>query len=87
MVLNPNPPDSQAPTVRSPLRIGKFVIEGELGRGAMGVVYRAYDPDLARPVALKVIAAHLASPDAWARFRREAQAIARLQHANIVQVL
>src|SRR6516164_7951232 len=50
----------------------------------MGAVYRGRDPELDRPVAIKVMLQ--ASPDFVARFKREAQSIARLSHANIVQV-
>jgi serine/threonine-protein kinase len=55
-----------------------------LGHGGMGAVYRARDPELDRPVAIKVMLQ--ATDDFIARFRREAQSIARLQHTNIVQV-
>jgi serine/threonine protein kinase/WD40 repeat protein len=62
-------------------------ILGELGRGGMGVVYQARHLRLGRVVALKVLsaAAH-ASPAQRARFQAESQAVARLQHPNIVQV-
>jgi WD40 repeat protein/serine/threonine protein kinase len=68
-------------------RIGDYEVLGELGRGGMGVVYKARDPRLKRLVALKMILAD-AHADARqrARFRTEAEAVARLQHANIVQV-
>jgi len=68
-------------------QIGKFEILSELGQGAMGKVYRARDPILDRLVALKTVAPGLlSSPDAVARFQREARAAARLQHPNIVTI-
>ncbi len=65
-------------------RIGRYIDLQLLGRGGMGAVYRGRDPDLDRQVAIKVML-H-ASPDFVARFRREAQAIAKLTHPNIVHV-
>lgn len=68
-------------------KFGKFEIEAELGQGAMGKVYRAHDPILDRPVALKTISpALLTGKDTLARFQREARAAARLQHPNIVTI-
>src|SRR5437773_2236790 len=68
-------------------RVGGFELLEELGRGGMGVVYKAWQPGLNRLVALKMIPGRaLADPDAVARFRREAEAVARLQHPNIVHV-
>lgn len=70
--------------------LGKYEIRHEIGRGAMGVVYEAYDPMIKRIVALKTIRAdQLAGADApnvIARFRREAQAAGRLNHPNIVSI-
>jgi serine/threonine-protein kinase len=66
---------------------GRYRIEGRLGAGGMSTVFRAQDQVLERPVAVKLLAEHLAEDDAFvARFRREALAAARLQHPNIVQV-
>jgi hypothetical protein len=67
--------------------VAGYVIEQELGRGAMGVVYKARHLRLKRLVALKVIlSGPHAAPHELARFRTEAEAVARLQHPNIVQV-
>ncbi len=68
--------------------LGPYRIISEIGRGGMGVVYKAYHPELKRTVALKVlIAGEDASDGAIARFRREAEAVARLgHHPNIVPV-
>lgn len=66
---------------------GRYKIEGRLGAGGMSTVFRAHDSVLERPVAVKLLAEHLAEDEAFvARFRREALAAARLQHPNIVQV-
>jgi len=68
-------------------RLGKFVIIAELGRGSMGVVYEAFQEDLKRKVAIKVLPANI-SLDAKQvkRFHREAESVARLRHANIIQI-
>src|SRR5438876_12276231 len=68
-------------------RIGKYDILQPLGKGAMGVVYTAYDTVLEREVALKVMAAQIADdPDLKRRFEREAKAVARMMHPNVVTV-
>lgn len=69
-----------------PARVGRYRILGELGRGAMGTVFRASDESLDREVALKVMSAGLVDAEARVRFQREARAAARLQHPNIVVV-
>jgi tetratricopeptide (TPR) repeat protein len=66
--------------------IPRYEIRGELGRGGMGVVYKAWDFELEREVALKTIRTDRASPDDLTRFKRDAQSAARLSHPNIVQI-
>ena len=90
--LTPFPGGSQGPVsgpgeAGEPPEVAGYEIMGELGRGAVGIVYRARHRELNRPVALKMILAgpHLL-PEARQRFRVEARAIARLRHPNIVQV-
>ncbi len=69
--------------------IGKYRIKSEIGRGAMGVVYKGHDPIINRYVAIKTLTRHGSDPDAdelSARFKREAQAAGRLNHPGIVSV-
>ena len=66
---------------------GSYRIDGELGRGGMGVVYDAFDAEMDRRVALKVLSAGLAvDPRSVERFRREARIVGKLRHPNIVSV-
>src|SRR5262249_23195319 len=79
-------PDLPAPS-GPPRRIGRFEVRAELGAGAFGAVYRAYDPDLEREVALKVPhPGTLNSPRRVQRFLGDARAAARLRHPHIVPV-
>src|SRR5205823_1548023 len=68
-------------------RLGDYRIIREIGRGGMGIVYEAVQESLGRRVALKVLPGHpMLDSQMSVRFRREAQAVARLHHTNIVQV-
>jgi hypothetical protein len=68
--------------------IGRFVVLGVLGSGGMGVVYSAYDPHLDRKVAIKLLgsAAVKQGEDATVRLLREAQAMAKINHPNVIKV-
>jgi WD40 repeat protein/serine/threonine protein kinase len=82
----PPEPDGKTPHALPP-RIGQYTLIRELGQGGMGVVYLAEQANLKRAVALKVIRHGVnATPEEVARFCAEAEAVARLQHANIVQI-
>jgi WD40 repeat protein len=77
----PLPPAAELPAIPG------YVVLGILGRGGMGVVYRALQLDLKRTVALKMVRdQEVAGAHERERFLREAQALARLQHPNIVQI-
>src|ERR1700744_536871 len=73
-----------------PLTIGRYRIDSRLGRGAMGVVYKGHDPEIDRPVAIKLVRMDLLESgrreDYLARFRREVQAAAPCLHPNIVAI-
>jgi Tol biopolymer transport system component len=67
--------------------IGHYLIEHELGSGGMGIVCRAFDTQLRRPVALKILPPELrSSPDRRERFLREARAASVLSHPNIISI-
>ena len=70
-------------------RVGRYLILGPLGSGGMGVVYRAFDPELDRPIALKLVGLAGLGPgaeQAGVRLQREARTLARLSHPNVVTV-
>ena len=68
-------------------RLGPYEIVGLIGAGGMGQVYRAHDTRLGRDVAIKVLPSDVASdPDRLARFQREAQVLAALNHPNIAHI-
>jgi serine/threonine-protein kinase len=84
----PEPSDPGKPVLKELTgRIGKYEILSPLGKGAMGMVYKAHDTDLDRGVALKVMVAQIAEdPELKQRFEREAKAVAKLNHPNVVMV-
>jgi tetratricopeptide (TPR) repeat protein len=65
-------------------RIGRFEIGDRLGAGGMGIVYRAFDPELGRQIALKVV--RRSTPETNARHQREARAMAQISHRNVVAI-
>lgn len=81
----------EVPTGTQPALLGRYQVEKELGRGAMGVVYQGRDPKIGRVVAIKTLALGqefdgAALVDARERFFREAESAGRLQHQNIVTI-
>lgn len=87
-VISPSPDLSTRP--KGDLKIGRYRVIGEVGSGAMGVVYAAHDPDLDRKVALKLLRPDLAvsayHAAARARLLREARLLAGLNHPNVLSV-
>ncbi len=69
-----------------PIKISRYEIKQELGRGAMGQVYLAYDPNIGRKLAIKTIPLDEGDPEQAWRFRREAQAAGVLSHPNVVTI-
>ena len=68
----------------APLRLGRYEVRTRLGAGGMGTVYAAWDPELERDVAIKIL--HAREPQAAQRLRREARALAALAHPNVVMI-
>jgi serine/threonine-protein kinase len=69
-----------------PTRLGGYELQGVLGEGGMGKVYRALDPTLDRPAAIKVVHPKLLSDEGKERFLREARACSKINHPNIITV-
>ena len=88
--MEPTLPRTQAEASGRALTLGRYALLNKLGGGGMGVVYAAYDPELDRKVALKLLRANapadLNSQGARARLLREAQAMARLSHPHVIAV-
>jgi serine/threonine protein kinase len=72
--------------IEAGMQLGPYEVQELVGRGAMGLVYRAYHQGLNRAAAVKVLQALAPDPDAVQRFRREAQAIAHMRHPNIISL-
>ena len=76
--------------METPKSLGKYELQGVLGQGAMGVVYKGFDPNIARFVAIKTIRTNLLDTslgtEMLERFRNEAKAVGRLNHPNIVSI-
>jgi eukaryotic-like serine/threonine-protein kinase len=85
---SPAPRPRQVSELPRGMSVGRYTVLELLGRGAMGQVYAAYDPKLDRKIALKLLHADESRADGWAEARllREAQAIAKLSHPNVVTV-
>ena len=79
---------SKRPVLSIGDRVGRYLVLSSLGAGGMGVVFSAYDPQLDRKVALKLLRGNLGAnaKEARTRLKREAQAIAQLNHPNVVGV-
>jgi serine/threonine-protein kinase len=74
------------PQLTAGAQVGRFFLLKLLGEGGMGVVWSAYDPQLDRKVALKFVRTDGGGPEALGRFLREAQALARVSHPNVIAV-
>jgi serine/threonine protein kinase/formylglycine-generating enzyme required for sulfatase activity len=81
-------PRTEALPLQAGARVGRYLILARVGSGAMGVVYGAYDPELDRRIALKLLDGDPRGQDAAARARllREAKAMARVEHPNVIAV-
>ena len=87
--LNHTPPSLRVETLMSAQTVGRYEVIGELGRGAMGVVYKAKDPTIGRTVAMKTMRVDthgLETEDMLRRFKNEARAAGLLNHPNIVTI-
>jgi serine/threonine protein kinase len=79
-------PPPAAPVEGAPSRIGHYVVTGQVGRGGMGIVYRARDERLERSVAIKMMTTPAGDDAARQRFLREARAAASVSHPNVCQI-
>lgn len=81
-----DPRDAVPLVFTPPAKVDRYIIGREVGAGGLGIVFEAWDPKLERPVAVKLVRPHSGNPRGAARFLREAQALARLNHPNVVSV-
>src|SRR5512146_1826997 len=72
------------PVQQALTHIGRYDIQSELGRGAMGVVVKAFDPVVERTLAIKTIPLEVENPELVRRLQVEAKSVGRLEHPNIV---
>src|SRR5260221_11325946 len=88
--LASSPANEPAPVLARGTALGRFVVLGLIGRGAMGEVYGAYDPELDRKIAIKLVRARAGRSgdlgESRVRLMREAQATAKITHPNVVAV-
>ncbi len=82
----PRSTDAALPHLEHGTRVGRYVVLQRLGAGGMGVVHAAYDPELDRKVALKLVHPRRAGEEHQLRLLREAQALAKLSHRHVVTV-
>ncbi len=75
------------PSLATPVRIGRYTVLDKLGQGGMGIVYAAFDSELDRRVAIKLLRAHSVGAQGEARLLREAKAMARVAHPNVISVI
>ncbi|MEO1084252.1 MAG: serine/threonine-protein kinase, partial [Acidobacteriota bacterium] len=75
-----------APTPQPPQHIDRYQLRHKIGAGSMGEVYAAYDPELDRTIAIKILHPRLNTRDSRRRLQREAQAMAKLSHPHVVTV-
>ena len=81
------PSGPQPASLQAGTRVGRYVVIGRIGAGGMGEIHAAYDPELDRKVAIKLVHARVVTTEAaHVRLLREAQALARLAHPNVVAV-
>lgn len=81
-------PAKPAPAPEKPAQIGRYLLKGELGHGTFGHVYRGFDPETKRSVAIKQMVCRSLDADSTAQlFRHEAETVARLSHPGIVSLL